>query len=399
MNENKPVPKNKISTELVFTILCCSYWSFYAAFINYAATFFLESGISSSRVSVLISSYLLMAFFGAFIWGEISDRLGTNKKTLVAQASLCLLFCVLIFCFVGNRRLLTILYPLLGLIVIPMSGNIDAWVLHSFQNDQAKYGKIRSKGSYVFAVMALIFGWLIRGIGFSMMLCGAVLFLGLVISASLYIPEVSGDIRIENKGFSFADIGALFSSASYRRMILIIFLIGMAIMPANNLKILIIENVHGDVSNLGIDAFLGVMVQAPLIALTAGMKSLSVRQKLLLQAIAQFGMLLIFALARNVWLVYLGTCCTNIGYGILLPTMRQIVEKHVDSHLRNLGHNVADAVYASLSGVLSTAIAGRGSELLGVRNMMAVFAAFMLIPLVMCAADVIREKRPGGRTA
>ena len=391
MNERKPVPKSKFSAEAAFTILCCSYWCFYAAYINYAATFFLESGISSSRVSVLISSYLLMAFFGAFIWGEISDRLGTNKKTLMVQAFLCLLFSVLIFCFVRNRELLSVLYPVLGFIVIPMSGNIDAWVLHSFQNDQAKYGKIRSKGSYIFAVMALFFGWLIRGFGFIMMLCGAVLFMALLISTALVIQEDTGDFQKGNKGFSLADIGALFSSASYRRMILIIFLVGMAVMPANNLKILIIENVHGDVSNLGIDAFLGVMVQAPLIALTAGMKSLSVRQKLLLQAVAQFFMLVFMALARNVWLVYLGTCCTNIGYGILLPTMRQIVENDVDSDLRNLGHNVADAVYASLSGVLSTAIAGRGSELFGVRNMMAIFAAFMLIPLVLCVADTIRK--------
>ena len=395
MSERKTEPNRKIPAEILFTVLCCSYWSFYAAYLNFAATFFLDSGISSSRVSMLISGYLLMAFLGAFIWGEISDRLGTNKKTLMVQATLSLLLCVLIFFSVGNRTLLSVLYPVLGFTVIPISGNIDAWTLRALRNDSAKYGRIRSKGSYINAVMALSFGWLIRGIGFSMMLCGAVLFLGLVIATSLYIPEPPEEAKEEKKGFSFSDVGALFASASYRRMILVIFLTGMAVMPANNLKILIIENVHGDVSNLGIDAFLGVMVQAPLIALTAGMKSLSARQKLLLSAMAQLGMLVLMALARNVWLVYLGTCCTNIGYGILLPTMRQIVETHVNDHLRNLGHNVADAVYASLSGVLSTTIAGRGSELFGVRPMMGVFAAFMLIPLALCAADVLREKRPG----
>ena len=102
-------------------------------------------------------------------------------------------------------------------------------------------------------------------------------------------------------------------------------------------------------------------------------------------------MLVFMAIAGNVWMVYIGTCFTNIGYGVLLPTMRQNVEAHVDPGLRNLGHNVADAIYASLSGVLSTPLAGHGAERFGVRPMMTFFSLFMLIPLVMCIVDVIRE--------
>ncbi len=383
----------RIPEKALFTCLFASYWGFYAAYINYAATFFLDSGISSGKISSLISGYLLMAFLGAFLWGEISDHFRTNKKTLLAQAGLSMLLCILIYFMIGNRSLLGVLYPILGFCVIPIGGNIDAWALRALKNDQAGYGKMRATGSYVNAVTALIFGWLIRRFGFVVMLLGAIALLSLLILTSLCIAEPAYTSPEGKSRFSFKDVASLFSSPQYRRMILIIFLIGMAVMPANNLKIVIIENVHGDVGNLGIDAFLGVMVQAPLIALTAGMKSVSIKRKMLFAAIGQFGMLFFIAIAGNVWMIYIATCCTNIGYGILLPTMRQNVETYVNPALRNLGHNVADAIYASLSGVLSTPLAGYGSEHFGVRTMMAAFAIFILIPLAMCVADVIREAR------
>ena len=380
-----------ISKEILFTALFGSYWGFYAAYLNYAATFFLDNGISSGVISLLISGYLLMSFFGAFVWGEISDRFLSNKKTLLLQAGLSLILCVLIYFMVGHRALLFVLHPLLGFVVLPIAANMDAWSLSAYHNDQARYGKLRSRGSYINAVTALLFGWLIRHFGFIVMLIGAVVFLSILIAASLCIQDEAAPAPAENSKFSFRDIRDLFSFSGYRRMILIIFLTGMAVMPANNLKIVIIESVKGDVGNLGIDAFLGVMIQAPLIALTASMKSISIRKKMLLAAFGQLGMLTTFAFARNVWMIYIGTIFTNIGYGILLPTMRQNVETYVDSRLRNLGHNVADAVYASLSGVLSTSIAGFAVEALSVRQTMAAFAAFMLIPLGMCVFDIRKE--------
>mgnify|MGYP002623938096 CR=1 FL=1 len=84
---------------------------------------------------------------------------------------------------------------------------------------------------------------------------------------------------------------------------------------------------------------------------------------------------------------------TNLGYGILLPTMRQNVERYVDFRLRNLAHNVSDAVYSSLSSVLSTPLAGWMHGTIGVRSTMTFFSVFILIPLGMCLVDVIREER------
>ena len=39
----------RIPEKALFTCLFASYWGFYAAYINYAATFFLDSGISSGK--------------------------------------------------------------------------------------------------------------------------------------------------------------------------------------------------------------------------------------------------------------------------------------------------------------------------------------------------------------
>ena len=377
----------------LFSLLQVGYWGFYACYLNYAVTFFLEQGNSSGLISNLISGYLLMAFLGAFVWGEISDRFHTNRKTLLVQTALSALLCVLLFLFARKPAALFVLYPLLGFTVLPIGGNIDSWTLLAFHEDSAKYGRMRAAGSCIYAFAVLIFGWLIRTFGFYMMLAGTALFLGILFLTALFLPEKRPDTKTEGEKFSLKDVKDLFRSADYRRMIRIIFLIGLAVMPLNNLKILVIENVHGDVGNLGMDAFFGVLVQAPLIAMAASWKKASVRLLILTAACAQFCTLLVTGLAGNVWMVYVGTCCTNVGYGILLPTVRRNVEQSVDPRLRNLGHMVSDAVYASLSGVISTPVAGMLVEHAGVRPMLFLFAAFLLLPVLLGIVWVLQGIR------
>ena len=56
----------------------------------------------------------------------------------------------------------------------------------------------------------------------------------------------------------------------------------------------------------------------------------------------------------NPWMIILGTVFSNMSYGIMLPTQREIVEANVPSTLKNTAHSLSDAMYGSFSGILAS---------------------------------------------
>ena len=168
-----------------------------------------------------------------------------------------------------------------------------------------------------------------------------------------------------------------------RNLIVILFLIGLAIAPLNNLKIIILENVGGNVSDIGIDSFIGAMTQVPLLALAGKTHKIPQRIRYLLMSILPLCMLLLTFFAVSPGMIFAGSCLNNIAYGILLPTMRDVTERNVEYRLRNLGHSLAEAVYTSLSGMMSLLYAGAIVDHLGVHAMLSVCIVIMGIPVIM----------------
>lgn len=175
-----------------------------------------------------------------------------------------------------------------------------------------------------------------------------------------------------------------------RNLIVILFLIGLAIAPLNNLKIIILENVGGNVSDIGIDSFIGAMTQVPLLALAGKTHKIPQRIRYLLMSILPLCMLLLTFFAVSPVMIFAGSCLNNIAYGILLPTMRDVTERNVEYRLRNLGHSLAEAVYTSLSGMMSLLYAGAIVDHLGVHAMLSVCIVIMGIPVIMSCLH--REK-------
>lgn len=69
-------------------------------------------------------------------------------------------------------------------------------------------------------------------------------------------------------------------------------------------------------------------------------------------------------------MIFVGSGLNNISYGILLPTMRDVTEQNIEPQLRNLGHNLSDAIYTSLSGMVSLLYAGAIVDSFGVSFML-----------------------------
>lgn len=184
--------------------------------------------------------------------------------------------------FLASYLLTSLLYPILGFVALPHAVNIDSWLLLVCKNDLSIYGKIRCTPFIMYAVTSVVLGRLIAAHGYFLMLVFGTFFLMTGIAAALMLPEggkVAQDKEKQEVGRG--SVKQVFYSESYRYLVVLLFLIGLAIAPMNHLKTAILENVGGSVSDLGIDGFISAITQVPFIACADKVEKLSLRVRYL----------------------------------------------------------------------------------------------------------------------
>lgn len=375
-----------------FSLLEISYWCFHASFIGFLMSYLLTKGITNTMMSIFLASYLLTSLLGSVIWGIVCDRFQTNRRVSIACFLTAGLVMYAIFFSEGNIVLLGLLYPILGFVALPHAVNIDSWLLLVCKNDLSIYGKIRCTPSILYAVTSVVLGRLIAAHGYSLMLVFGTCFLLTGIGAAMMLPEGEKVIQAQAKNdFGMGSVKQVFHSASYRYLIVLLFLIGLAIAPMNHLKTAILENVGGTVSDIGIDGFISAITQVPFIACADKIEKLPLRVRYLFVTGLPLAAYLLAFCAVSPIMVFAGSGLINSGIGILLPTMRSVTETRVSPAFRNLGHNIADTVFNSVTGMLSLICSGIVIGLFGVKSMLGICIGIIFIAVILAAVNV-REK-------
>lgn len=374
-----------------FSLLEISYWCFHASFIGFLMSYLLTKGITNTMMSIFLASYLLTSLLGSVVWGIVCDRFQTNRRVSIACFLTAGLVMYAIFFSEGNIVLLGLLYPILGFVALPHAVNIDSWLLLVCKNDLSIYGKIRCTPSILYAVTSVVLGRLIAAHGYSLMLVFGTCFLLTGIGAAMMLPEGEKVIQAQAKNdFGRGSVKQVFHSASYRYLIVLLFLIGLAIAPMNHLKTAILENVGGTVSDIGIDGFISAITQVPFIACADKIEKLPLRVRYLFVTGLPLAAYLLAFCAVSPVMVFAGSGLINSGIGILLPTMRSVTETSVSPAFRNLGHNIADTVFNSVTGMLSLICSGIVIGLFGVKSMLGICIGIIFIAVILAAVNVKR---------
>lgn len=365
-----------------FAVIEISYWCFHASFIGFLMSYLLSKGITNTMVSIFMASFLLASFVGSFVWGMVCDRFHTNRKvSIVCFISAGVLMYLIYFSY-DSIPLLAVLYLLLGFVCLPHATNIDSWLLLTCGNNLSIYGRIRCLPSFFYAITSVVLGRMISEFGYSLMLAVGTIFLLVGIAAAAMLPEGREKIKTGEE-FRLRSLNQVFASGEYRYLIVILFLVGLAIAPVNNLKMPLLKNVGGNVSDLGIDAFICAVVQVPFIALADRIERYSLRMRYMLLAGLPFLTLMLVFYAASPGAIFAGSFLCNMGVGILLPTMRSVTEKSVSPTFRNLGHNISDAVYNSFTGIISLLYSGLVMDLYGVKSLLMICILIVLVPVLL----------------
>lgn len=380
-------------TFLKFSVMDALYWAFYASFVGFISTYLLDCGMSNSVLSIMLACFMLASFIGAFFWGSVCDRAKTNKNIFIPEFIASILVSLLIFFFANkNIWISTILYPVFGFLSSPLGSNLDSWMLRTFHKDAGTYGRARSIGSMGYAVTALFMGMLIKKFSFVMMPVGVLFFSLLVLIIAMSIKEIPFENVISHDNSSASPL-ELFKPGAFLFMIIAVFFTGLAIAPINNLKIVILQSVGGDVGILGVDSFLGVMVQAFFIFISGSLKKIPVNFRLFLMAFTVLITMVLVGTAINSWMIILGTVFANVSYGIMLPTQREIVETSVPANLKNTAHSLSDATFGSFSGILALMYSGFVMDRFGAKSVAVLGMGIMMIPVLLTIGEMISSKK------
>ena len=375
-----------------FAFLDFLFWAYFAAFIGYISTYMLACGMKSSVLSIVLACYMGCCFAGAFFWGGQCDKRRTNKKVFLFEFTAAVILALVVY-FMADKNIWVsaVIYPVFGFFMAPLGSNLDSWMLRSFDRSASVYGRARAIGSLGYAVVMLICGQLINRIGYVVIPVSSIIVAsGVIILAFLMKEKEYGAVQASGEKVRTGD---LLKIRPYIFMIAVVFLTGLAAAPINNLKIIILQSVGGDVSLLGVDAFMGVCVQAVFLFISGSLRRIPRNFRLLLSTSFCLAMLALTNFAVTPFMIILGTIANNISYGILIPTMREITESSVTGALKNRAHSLSDAMFGSFAGVIALTYSGFLMDTFGPRSAAFLGMCIMAVPIAMTLFAVLKPAK------
>ena len=368
------------------------FYAWCASFTGFITSYFLACGLSASKLSTMLAVYMITCFAGALFWGGVCDKLKTNRKVFIVSFTAVILIAGIITVITPhNLNLAIVLYPVMGFMLSSLGSNLDAWMLRSFHKDGTLYGKARAIGSLGYSVTALAAGMIINTFGYSMIQPLQIVTGVLTLLMAFFLKELPFEETAQKKTAKGSP-KLLLRSPLYVILIVLLFLGGLAVSPVNNMKTVFIQNVGGDVSMLGLDSFIGVTLQAVLIFVSGRFTRIPVKVRLLIMSTALLADMMLIYFAVSPFMIILGSIFWNISFSVMLPTQREIVEKHIDPSVRNIAHNVADAAYNNFSAIIALSYSGILIDQFGVRMIAFAGILIMLVAVAIETAMLLKKE-------
>lgn len=238
------------------------YFFFYAATVcisPYLNIFFQNKGISLTQIGILAAMPNGLTLVAAPLWAGIADYFGLHRRILPLIMALTIPFVIMIS--VGNT--FGILLPgiiFYGFCNSPIMSLSDNSVLSYLGEDRHLYGNARLWGSFSWAAMGWLTGWLIERFGPTPAYVGFVFFMFIAVWLALKLPEpeMVKDVRYwENLGRILRDqrwiaflVGSFFLGIAFNFLVVYIYLF--------------LESLGADASLLGLSVAAISILEIPL---------------------------------------------------------------------------------------------------------------------------------------
>lgn len=378
------MPRGNRALRRGFILLEMLYWTTCGTFNTYMVSFMTaERGVSASTAGLLLALMMASACTGQFVIGAICDKHQNNRRVFMGGMALIILLQLGIY-FSPSMWMLGLFYMMLGFVQQALASVLDTWLIRSFPEDPNAYSPIRALGSLSYAFVMVVMGFSVENIGHVVMPIYSSLLAVLGILVAVRMPEIP-PLALEQTAAS-SQKGALKSlSPVVWLFILSMGIMGMANIPLLNLNLMVLENVGGTVSAMGIATACNTVAEFLVMRYPRPFSRLSAQRQILLAGGLYVGSTLLMIFAKSVWLLYVVYFFNGMGYGIILPARRRFVNEEVPQEAHNRVHCLGDMSYSNLGGLLGNRVGGMLIDFKGVRLMATVSLGLQSIGVVMIA--------------
>ena len=384
---------------LRYIIINATYFAVYSGIHAYASVFLLEKGFSNTLIGITLAlANILSVVFQPIVAGII-DKQGklTNRNVSMASTALLLIGSILLLLIKNGVVIIFIIFALIYMVQMVYQPIITAMYFeYEAAGCHIYYGLARGLGSCGFAVVSFFTGRAIGWFGVNILMILDIFFLSVALIVLYFFKKPKTEVPVTEKNevahnnlFSFIK-----TYPGFMLFVLAAVCFFFAHNAINDYMIQIITPLGGTEAQMGIAVSCAAVLELPTMALIDKiMKKISVKNLLLISAVAFLIKTLLMLIAPNMVVVYISQAMQMLAYAVFIPAGAYFVNQTM-ARLDQVKGQAYINCSITLGGVFSSLVCGRLLDIKGPHFMLIVSLAVTTAGLVIAffALKVLRTK-------
>ncbi len=374
-----------------------TYW-FSLAAANYLTVFMDALGYSPAQVSLVTSINSGVGIVSTPLWGTISDKIRSPRKTLI----ICLICFALTYAlvplasgvFVFGLSLMFIVIPLSQFFRAPTWPLIDNLVINGCRQTGIKYGPVRSLGSISFVIMNLTLGSIImeKNAWATFYVLGATMLLAILAVYSLKIvPEAAASAKpLKFKEMPF---GKLFKNPYFIAYIIFSIIQFIPQMSMFTFQPYLVKAVGADMAYIGYIQAYRAIFEVPTLLLSHKLqKRMSFKTMVVIAGALNAAQAILCGFVGTFGELIAITTLAGIASGFTQAGTVNYVFTIAPKELRATAQTVAGATQ-SVAGIIGGILGGVFVEALGIKSFYVVTGFIMIFAITFFLLSAVFIKK------
>ncbi|WP_438447862.1 MFS transporter [Gorillibacterium sp. sgz5001074] len=350
-----------MSQEPVIKTFSFSYFMTMALVISFFPLYFDSLGYSKLQIGSLYSIGPAMGIVSNLVWGLLSDRFQTLKKTILAVLAGQLIMVLLLF--------RTDVYSILFIIMTgfyffqtPLNGLNDSQILLHVKSTGKSYAGFRIFGSMGFAFAAVLCGFVLTSMGVSVI---AYLTIGSV-SLSLLLALFLKDNRAGMKRMELSGVWKVVFSKRFLLFLVLILVMSIAHRSNDGFLALYMKDLGADKDLVGLAWMASAVSEIPVLFYLSKHGHKYKELPLLAVACAVYAIrFFLMSLAQGPGWIIAIQAMHSLSFGIFLVTALRYIQQIVPDEYRATGQAVYNIAWSGAAGLISGFAGGHIYDLWG----------------------------------
>jgi MFS transporter, PPP family, 3-phenylpropionic acid transporter len=367
-----------------FSAVQSLYWCACCIITSFLTPYYQSLGYNTFMIGVLAMVMSLSSTIAQPVWGMYCDRTGKLKQAFLLATAVSVPFSWLLIAAGKSFALLCGSVFMLSATIVSMPSLIDAWTLKlNNQGAQVNYSMTRGFGSLFYAVVALVFGYVLDRTGMWMIApvfsCMAVALL----AVSFFVK--SPGVEAHHGAGNGSVLLSLQKLAKNRKFIVLAVSVTILFAGTNAIDMtfypVLLRELGGGNTQLGIGYFLMAFSEVPVLFFYHRFaRRFSERAMISFSLFSYVLKCLMIASAPSVVVLVLAQVLQMFSFGLLLPSAVNYINRITDSSTMVTAQVLYSSATFGVGAIIASLAGGAIAQAIGVRSMM-----FVLLSLVVLA--------------